>query len=656
MPRRPRRPTAPVRSDRTRADGRVEPAAIPLRHPALIAAALVAAACLVASASYVLYDTDLWQHLAIGRAIWTLHGIPRTCLWSWPQYGEPQVVSSWLFRVILWPVWSAGGVMGLYLVRWITTLAVFALLWATARAMGARGLLALLVLVWCGLIYRIRTDLRPEILAAPLFALELWILERRRLGVGTGARIDPAWALVPVAWAWANTHVSYYVGLLVPGFYLLDAVLARRPGGRGLAIVALASVAVSFLHPVGWRALWQPFQYLLEWRHDPLFMATGEYRPLPWREHLRSGLPLLLLLWPAVLALRIRRRGLDAVELLLCAFVTLATLSAQRFAAMYAMAAAPFVARDLCEHAAGGRLPRALAGAWPRAALTAGLAVLIALPEWSRHDLPLGIRIDPDIQPAAACDFMARAGVRGRAYNELQLGGYMLYRFWPDRSRLPFINTQPEYTTPEDRRLVIAAYTDAGAWRQLDRRHRFDYVLLERSQSSGSRLPDILDQDTTWAMVFADDASELLVRRDGPLRPVAERFAYRVLPAGTDARMRLVPQCAADSALRARAMAELETAVASSPRNGSAHHLLGLMMLMDHRPAEARAQLEQALRIARFQSAHEILGRLALEEGRFGDAARELGRERALYGRSPQLDALFDRARAGIEAERRSRP
>src|SRR5260370_42371700 len=54
-----------------------------LRHPAFIAVTLVAAACVAYSVSFALYDTDMWQHLAVGRAIWTLKTIPTRQLWTW---------------------------------------------------------------------------------------------------------------------------------------------------------------------------------------------------------------------------------------------------------------------------------------------------------------------------------------------------------------------------------------------------------------------------------------------------------------------------------------------------------------------------------------------------------------------------------------------
>ena len=163
-------------------------------------------------ASYLLYDTDLWQHLVMGKAIWAARGFPRTNLWTWPQYGEPYYVSSWGFRALAWPLWAWGGIPALYAWRWLTTLTVFGLLLATARALGARGLSAILVMVWFALDYRLRTDVRPETLAAVLLALDLWLLERHRLGAGgEAAARRQTWWFVATAWAWANVHISYTV-------------------------------------------------------------------------------------------------------------------------------------------------------------------------------------------------------------------------------------------------------------------------------------------------------------------------------------------------------------------------------------------------------------------------------------------------------------
>ena len=82
------------------------PVPVPLLHPAMMAACLALAASLIVSASFRLFETDLWQHLVMGRAIWE-RGLPRVNLWTWPQYGAPAFLSSWGFRARGSRPWAA---------------------------------------------------------------------------------------------------------------------------------------------------------------------------------------------------------------------------------------------------------------------------------------------------------------------------------------------------------------------------------------------------------------------------------------------------------------------------------------------------------------------------------------------------------------------
>src|SRR5262245_41448305 len=199
-------------------------------------------------------------------------------MWSWPTFGAPEANSAWLFRTLLWPFWTLGGIPGLFVWRWLTTLAAFAFLLAAGRRMGARGFAPLVALVVCALIYRLRSQIRPETLVAVLMAIELLILEARR----RGGRDRSLW-LIPIAWIWANGHLSYYLGFRLLGVYLLeDALSGRRDKARRLAGVALGAAALSFLNPFGWRALWQPFEFALH-RSDLMYRTITELKPVDWR-------------------------------------------------------------------------------------------------------------------------------------------------------------------------------------------------------------------------------------------------------------------------------------------------------------------------------------------------------------------------------------
>lgn len=663
-PSRPARPEA-------RATGSAEVPPPAFTHPAMLAATLVAFAGVLASVTYTLFETDFWHHLVVGKAIWQLGRVPTTQLWTWTSYGDPELNSAWLFRVLIWKCWELGGVWGLFAWRWAMTLGAFALLWATARRMGARGFAALVTLVACGLAYRSRSQIRPETLVAVYLSLELWILETRR----HGGPDRTAWIPV-IALAWANTHLSYFLGFILLGIHWGAAQVATwrrreragaepRPGR--LLLVGLAALAVSLLNPFGWRALWQPFDFALHWRNEPLFTSIGELQHLPLVALRWSGVAFLLVLWPLLILWRARRRGWDVVEVLSFIVFGAFAVSSVRFLGYLSLVCLPYLARDLDAWVASVRWPRWSAPPWRRAAIAAAACVALGLPAWSARGTGLGVGIDTRYVPERACDFVAAHGIEGRGFNSLHFGGYMLWRFWPDRARLPFMTGTLEALHPEDRLGYERARGGSEGWRALDDRHRFDYALLYRRQLGGDRMLDALDADTSFALVFVDDVAALFVRRDGPYAGVAARFAYQVAPAGRNAIGALGRACERDTVLRARARAELARQSAGSPRDAMASSVLATLELMDGHLGEAEARLRHALEVdPDLPRAHERLGTIALAAGRPGDALRELRRALAeppvtpglhvALGRAYRLSGQSDRARTEYQSALRLDP
>jgi tetratricopeptide (TPR) repeat protein len=620
--------------------------AVPLSHPAMAVAVLATAAAVLTAITFRIYDTDFWQHLLVGKFIWETHRLPTLQLWTWPTYGTPDVNASWGFRALVWPFWSLGGVWGLFVWRWLTTLAAFGILWALGRRMGARGFAALGIVLMCVLVYRLRTQIRPETLVAVLLAIELWVLETRRLGGR-----DRAFLLVPIAWAWANAHISWYLGFVVSGIYLLDALVraargrddVARPAWR-LGVAILAAFAISFVYPWGWTALWQAFEYFLHWRHEPIFQFIVELQPVKWSDYQGTPFSILVPLWPGLILFHLIRRRFDLVEVLLCAGFTALAIATQRFVGIYALVAVPFLMRGVAGLMATLEAPAWLARPAARAGIVALLCALVAVAEARRPDPPIGVSMDHARYPIRACDFIARHEIRGRGFNNFEYGGYQAWRFWPDRERLPFIDVH-QAGTRLDRRLYVFSFRSAEDWQTLDQERRFDYVLISRDRKATSRLPDILDADSAWALVFADDAATVWVRRSGPLAAVADTFAYRHLPGGTERLGPLGQATVTDPVLRAAVAAELERQVESSPWCSSALSLQANIAMSEARFDEARRLLERGLAIApALGRAHERLGRMLLEEGKPQAALAEFERERLANPAHEEIAFLIGRA------------
>ena len=635
----------------------------------------VATLCVLAAVTYAIHDTDIWQHLLVGKVIWQTHQIPTTQLWTWPTHGAPDVLPSWLFRALLWPFWQLGGVHGLFVWRWLTTLAAFGLALLATRRMGASGVAPLVMLVWCALFWRQRSQVRPETFAGILLAASILLLETRRALAGRArspgspvaadapARAVPdkladklGWGLVPIAVLWANAHISYYLAFIVAGGYLLDDLLHRRQGRQGLqarrpgalALAMLVAGVASLANPFGWRTLLQPLDYFTVWRHEPVYQSIGELAPIYWDVHVRDLLPAWLALVVVAALWRWRRRGFDAAEAVLLLVCLPQALSTQRFLGYAALALAPFAARDLAELVSSVRWPLALQAPGRRAQVAALACVVLTVPTLMAPVGGFGYGWRPGNYPERACDYIARHGVRGRSFNAFAFGGYMLWRFYPDPGRLPFMDIH-QAGTKEIRYLYAWALQDSTAWHELDRRYRFDYVLLPRVLAGDPDLADFLDADTSFALAFSDDAAALWLRRDGTCGAVARAVGYRNVPGGTHALGPLGLRAFRDSTARGPIRAEFARAIASSPWNGRAHMFAGNLDMLEGQFVAARAHYAETVRQAPLEP--QVRERLGLAQYYSGDPAAALKSfrgERRVRPAWPEADLREGQAYAAL--------
>ena len=93
----------------------------------------------------------------------------------------------------------------------------------------ARGLAPWLALLLCAVVYRQRSQVRPETLVAVLMSVQLLLLERWRSGDRRWL-----WALPALALVWANAHVSYWIGFAMTLLFALDHGWRERSAAAGL--------------------------------------------------------------------------------------------------------------------------------------------------------------------------------------------------------------------------------------------------------------------------------------------------------------------------------------------------------------------------------------------------------------------------------------
>lgn len=658
-----------------------------------------------------LAEVDYYWHLLAGQQILERHAVPRVDDFTFTSAGRPWIDLHWLFQVILASVERMAGWSGLDLLKIVLIAGGFgcAALAASRRAgTAAVGPIALLAV----LAAQERFTLRPEAASFLLLGALLLCLETGR----TRPRILLA---IPALIAlWANLHALYVVGLAVVLLTMVADRLSRwsagkagkagqaggtsgteagRDGGRMLMIAAAASIPASLLTPYGIGAWALPRRLFLE------RIATGNVygRNIAEFRAPFSGFGVtlavaafaLLVLLLLVVAYAGRAALRPADYFVAGCFLVLALL-ARRNIPLFALVSLPVGAAAL--DAALRRLrdrPGAARSRWRSrtGAALSGLTMMSALVltvdvvsnrffERDGTQRYFGSGPAPGFYPHGAADFVAGRSIGGEVLNDLTMGGYLAWRWYPRRR--VFIDGRLEVHAPE-------LFTESLALQQDPRRFesvvcRFDIGAVlwsHRHSLDAGPLLRYLASSPEWNPVFTDMSAVLFTRRaqgraagdnpaaidlgspalvDGILRQIGEaerRAAERDPLPGWLRRViprRDVPVAEVSAALffaavdrHASAGRLLRAAIDRAPGNAVLYFNLALVLARAGRDPEARAALDTALRLDPGQSDAWALG--AMLHLRAGDEQAAL-RDWALAARHGSLSAASLQARGSLRA------
>ncbi len=183
---------------------------------------------------------DYWWYLRVGRDTLASGAVPRIDALSYSQAGTPVDYLAWGAAVIFWLVYRLGGLPLTVLLRGVLVATAYALVWVTARRLGAGRLGASLVLLAAVLTSSNNWSVRPQLFAYPLFALALWILYRWNAGEDR-----PVWGLALIGLAWVNLHGSFVILVLLVG----AALVFGRGHRRALGLAFAGLLAATLVNP-----------------------------------------------------------------------------------------------------------------------------------------------------------------------------------------------------------------------------------------------------------------------------------------------------------------------------------------------------------------------------------------------------------------------
>lgn len=543
-------------------------------RPALL---VVAAIALFAPFTREISDFDFWWTLKSGQYIAGTHRLPApdpfayTTPMAHDAYAGESVVRrfnltfEWLAQLIFYGVYRVGGFGGIVLFRalLLTSCCTLTGLIAWRRTEGFyRSLAAAFAAAAVLAIYS--TSDRSFLFTFFFLAATLAILEfRKRL-----------WLLPVIALIWANCHGGFFLQWIAVGAYCAEAAWLRYRGRprsgsatpeRTLWIILAACVLASAANPNGYRVL-QVLHYfrasflqskLLEWQAPILWPLTAFSTLL----FAAAG----VLLWA-------RNRVRPADWLLFTAFAA-AALMAQRNTFLIGLWA-PVV---LVSYIPWKR-------ALPAMAHYAAAALLAVLGLGLARGNAFQFRAADWRFPAGAADFLLSHRVASPMFNTYELGGYLMWRLWPQERVFIDGRALSESVFNDYARILYNhSNADGGPTAQelLDRYGIQTIVMngFEYAEGIAYNLPlSLSGNQTKWKLVY-NDPQAVIFMRDPPagVEPLSNSAVFDHLEAECALHMERDPSLT----LCARAMGQIFTRTRDTVR---ARKWLGFYLSMPHVP------------------------------------------------------------------------
>jgi hypothetical protein len=493
------------------------------------------------------YDPDVYWHLLTAKtALAAGSSLPRD-MFSYSFDGGEWAYKDLVADVVLYAGFARFGY------AWFAALkagVVLAVAGATYVALPprVRGGSALAWLLSVGLVVdAFWLTPRPHLFSFAIFVWVLALLDRARrvvgeAGKGSARAITSAFApIVALDVAWTCLHrfaILGYLALFAFAAFLGCARVAQRwPVGRALFGpapsrrfawaafgVAVVTPVVAVLNPAGLAS----FTTSIKWAAHPEVHAVitewTRVRPLDLARAFPAGAALVMMTQGAVawrIARAVRAREEDPPVTLWHAAIVFTlfamTLASVRWVPYVALASGLVLACVVADVIAGASRPV------PRGASVLVALVVLVLLRVRQEDAPLALGEDPAWTPRGAVEYAQSHGLRGRVANCLELGGYLLWRSWPDVSVLVDGRNDQVYPPQFVVRTILSEH-DAPTFAAMRTDDGATWAL-------GANTPEqvvfgFLARDPAWALAYWSDTAAVYVRRDAHPTLTGELYRF----------------------------------------------------------------------------------------------------------------------------------
>lgn len=486
-------------------------------------------------------DGDLFWHLAYARQMLASHTlIPDATLYSWTPTSTAMLYCSWLSELILYGLWSLGGLTAMFALRYLAALLIVALLLShAARHRQARRPVTMALLLLMVLAAAPVTAPKPELFSLIFTYVLLWLYFGAR-HADRNARSTAVWLWsVPVlVLVWVNSHggvilaAPLMMAMLIGDFInqrlaptLALSTAARRTLWSAWATSAVATLATPYglAYP---RQLIADYVFGATARPDAAWNNAyqGLFSEGGWSLHLPEygAAMLAVLAWLGWRRWRARQAFDYTLPLLLLVALPLYVLylrSTYLLPAVFgfvAIALLPMTAPSVDTSSAGvsrGARRHATLSAPVITSLVALLvsAGLSAQTVWEAFRRPepfswAGFGIS-HINPVEEAEWLAQHSLGPRLYNIFDSGGYLLWRLYPQYQVMVDSRAFPYLAWFEDQ----YRFTTGERFDSFLQKYHGDIAVIDLAKGNAWR--NFL-RSSQWRPVFLGTTAAIFVRQN----------------------------------------------------------------------------------------------------------------------------------------------
>lgn len=443
---------------------------------------------------------DLGRHLMLGKLILEGGSIPATNLFSYTLPDQVFINHHWLPEVIFYLFAKSWGASSVIALKFLLVGGSFGALYYVANRLGGIFWSTFLAFPF---LYTLsyRFDTRPEMFSFLYLSLLI-------LCVYLYSQTHKWWyifALLPLQILWVNSHIYFFVGIIVYGAFVVSEFLQKRRDLRLLGLGCLL-VLVSVATPLGIAGATTPLTIFSNYGYDIvenkgiLFLNSWFFTPQVF------VFELLVVIFVIASALTFSRKYL--FWYFISVFGIVAAVAMIRNLSLFAILVYPSFVLVMYLFEKKHIRARTM-----RATLVTCLFVVVlvqvvrgvASPEFGYRLFEAG---------GGSLDFIEEKRLSGPIFNNFDVGSYIIYRLYP-REKV-FVDGRPEAYTPEFFSEYRAIQSDPVKFEAASKKYNFQMIVFSKSDLTewGRAFLTSMSYQNAWVVVYQDTYYVVLVPKD----------------------------------------------------------------------------------------------------------------------------------------------